>query len=121
MTVFGLNLERVNSSDGTCPQEEVCATKTSCLYWLDRESKHKAGEDPSYLTDARAKICNKQLSGLCCPVMELPTFIPQAGQCGLPASSAEFQRSRTGRIFGGDNTEPGEFPFSALLGFVALK
>ena len=65
---LALNLVRVSSPDGTCSQEEVCSTKTSCQYWLDRETKYKAGEDPSYVTEARAQICNKKRRALCCPL-----------------------------------------------------
>ena len=61
-----------------CLQEEVCATKTSCQYWLDRENNFKAGRDPTYLSEARAHICNKKLRALCCPQdVESPTFIPK--------------------------------------------
>ena len=63
-----------------CSQDEVCATKTSCEYWLDRENNFKAGRDPTYLSEARANICNKEQRALCCPQdvdVESPTFIPK--------------------------------------------
>ena len=60
-------VEASSSPDKSCSQQEVCASKTSCRYWLDRETKYKEGEDPSYIRDAKAQICNKQLKSLCCP------------------------------------------------------
>ena len=113
-------LDPVTSPDLSCSQEEVCATKASCPYWLDREAEYKKGLDPSYLTSARANICNKKLLALCCPLdLQSPTFIPKAGQCGTNPEAPADQDSRF--IFGGNNTQPGDYPFSALLGFLLLK
>ena len=113
-------LDTVSSPDRSCPQQEVCARRTSCPYWLERETKYKAGEDPSYVTDARAQICNKQRRALCCDVdVESPTFIPKAGQCGTNPEAPYKTQFIIG--FGGSNTGPGDYPFSALLGFVVLK
>ena len=116
-------LDRVRSSPGqSCSQEEVCATKTSCQYWLDRETKYKEGLEPSYLSDARAHICNKKLRALCCPLqvdVESPAFIPKAGQCGTNPEAPTESDNRF--IFGGNTTQPGDYPFSALLGEVVFK
>ena len=40
---------------------------------------------------------------------ESPTYLPQAGECGGDPATAN--------IFGGEDTTPGEFPFSVLLGW----
>ena len=40
---------------------------------------------------------------------ESPTYLPQAGECGGDPATAN--------IFGGEDTTPGEFPFSVLLGY----
>ena len=114
----------VSSPDRSCLQQEVCARRTSCPYWVEREAKYKAGEDPSYVTDARAQICNKQGRALCCPrdvEVESPTFIPKAGQCGNNAEAVFISKTQFVFGFGGRNTLPGDYPFSALLGFVVLK
>ena len=113
-------LDPVSSPDRSCLQQEVCASRISCPYWVERETKYKAGEDPSYVTDARAQICNKQRRALCCPLdVESPTFIPMAGHCGTNPDAP--QDGESSFVFGGNNTKPGDYPFSALLGFVVLK
>ena len=126
-------LDLVSSPDRSCSQQEVCATKTSCQYWLDRETKFKAGQDPGYITDAKAQACNKQRRALCCPResptyiskdplnagFDSPTFIPKVGQCGLNPEAPDDSKSSF--VFGGNNTNPGDFPFSALLGFIVVK
>ena len=116
-------LDLVNSSpDQSCSRQEVCATKSSCAHWVEREAQYKEGRDPSYLTDARAHICNKQLRALCCPrppQLESPAFIPVAGQCGTNPEAPATPDSRF--VFGGNNTDPGDYPFSALLGLVGFK
>ena len=116
-------LDPVKSSPGqSCSQEEVCATKASCQYWLERETNYKHDLDPSYISDARAHICNKELRALCCPLQadrESPAFIPKAGQCGTNPEAPTESDNRF--IFGGNNTQPGDYPFSALLGELVLK
>ena len=116
-------LDQVISSTGqSCSHQEVCATKSSCPHWLEREAQYKEGQDPTYLTDARAQICNKKLRALCCPQdvdVESPSFIPEAAQCGTNPEAPADPDSRF--VFGGNRTDPGDFPFSALLGLVPLK
>ena len=114
-------LDPVSSSPGqSCSQGSVCGTKTSCQYWVDREARWKEGRDSSYLSDARAQICNKQLRALCCPPdLESPAFIPKTGQCGTNPEAPADPESRF--VFGGNNTEPGDYPFSALLGWDVFK
>lgn len=59
----------VQPSSGTeCSEDRVCAMKTSCPYWLERELSYKEGQDDTFLTDARAQICNVPLRALCCPL-----------------------------------------------------
>lgn len=52
-----------------CSGDSVCATKTSCPYWLGREERYKEGQDDTFITDARTEICNVQRRALCCPVL----------------------------------------------------
>ena len=118
MSVIGqtTGLDLLTASPGReCPKDRPCATRASCPYWVDRQTKYGKGEDANYPVDARAEICNQQDRGLCCPSQEdvgSPTFIPRAGKCGQnPVKPPQF-------IFGGTETNPGDYPFSALLGLV---
>ena len=118
-----LGLELVPSSPGKeCSSASQCGTRTSCPYWLERERNFKDQRDDTYLADARRLICNVRRKALCCPReereeekeenvdVESPTYIPKANDCGVnPAAPPKF-------IFGGNETNPGDYPFSALLG-----
>ena len=37
-----------------CFGDNICATKTSCPYWLGREERYKEGQDDTFIADARA-------------------------------------------------------------------
>ena len=78
------------------------------------EENYTEGRDDTFIADAKLKICNSQRRALCCPGqkedVQAPTYIPKAGDCGVnPEAPPKF-------IFGGNDTNPGDFPFSALLG-----
>ena len=114
----GLGLEIVSPSPGKeCSPGSECGTKDSCPYWLEREKAYKEGRDPTFVKDAQANICNRGRRALCCPDqnekedVQSPTYIPKAGDCGVnPEATPKF-------IFGGNETNPGDYPFSALLGW----
>eukprot|EP00091_Calanus_sinicus_P024228 TRINITY_DN8576_c0_g1_i1.p1 TRINITY_DN8576_c0_g1~~TRINITY_DN8576_c0_g1_i1.p1 ORF type:complete len:190 (+),score=31.62 TRINITY_DN8576_c0_g1_i1:221-790(+) len=77
----------------------------------------------------RDSVCNKKKKELCCRNIETsqkfiprnaihksvsindsPTYLPVDGECGINPDKGLPQ------IFGGSKTEPGDFPFAALLG-----
>jgi len=101
----------------------VCATKVSCPYWKEQEENNPRGSSgyDEYKRKERGSVCNGPKRALCCPsassispvIAEDPTYIPRAGECGANPDS-EF-------IFGGENTKPGEFPFSVLLGYTGKR
>ena len=71
---LALDLDQKTPSRGSkCPAGEVCATRVSCKYWVDRENSSKC--QPSrqcpqrrkYIRDARNAICNKEEEAVCCP------------------------------------------------------
>ena len=64
--------QRTTSRGSSCPTREVCATRVSCKYWVDRGSsvKNLSGQNPlrkKYIRDARNAICNKAERAVCCP------------------------------------------------------
>merc|ERR1719348_1921341 len=55
-------------------------------------------------------ICNRAEKGVCCRNKTSASYLPHQDECGVnPAERSSF-------IVGGEEAEPGEFPFAALLG-----
>ena len=127
-------IEEITASPGSnCPTGEVCAVKDTCPYWKNKEKNVKnlprsSSEFKQYISDAKAAICNRKESAICCPGsknadlsprnlanidVESPSYIPQAGECGLGGLPSN--------IFGGEDTRPGEFPFLVLLGYTSQR
>jgi len=100
---------RVCARNNCCAADTVCATKVSCPFWQAEEKKHPKGSAGygDLIKRQKSVICNARKAALCCPTGD-PSSLPLAGQCGVNPD-AEF-------IFGGEDTKPGEFPYSVLLG-----
>ena len=73
--VLSLLLLRVAGQDldekpGSCPADQVCATKASCPFWVDWENRVKddrnSPEFQQYLTAAKGALCNKRERATCC-------------------------------------------------------
>jgi len=114
-----------------CPDD--CVPRAECKYADDRmelykslkgQNERKASE---ILNELKDRVCDRKNRLMWCPVGPLsprsfstgkpsnierskPDYLPRLGSCGVPA--------HPGRIVGGTDTQPGEFPFAALLGFV---
>merc|ERR1712008_534528 len=83
------------------------------------------------LSKLKGMVCNKAESGVCCekfaPILDTPpkpeeysgcdpangSCLPGLGRCGLAGSEH--------RITEGNDTRPGEFPFTALLGTTRMR
>ena len=105
----------------SCGQGEVCQAQRRCRSFRRLYNQLKAHEKGSeerkeVLAQLRAKVCDSKLKTVCC---EPPTpsataecadgsCLPGAGHCGLSGGEQ--------RVVGGENTIPGEFPYTALLG-----
>ena len=74
LAVTSLALDQRTASGGSsCPTGQVCATRVSCKYWVDRESsvQNLSGQNPlrkKYIRDAKNAICNKAERAVCCPI-----------------------------------------------------
>ena len=92
-------------SDKSCTSGQSCVVKDECpavqrLYSLRASQGVTRKEKKSLLDQLKSLICNQQQHGFCCDVEP---------QCGKVDQDADF-------IFGGKDTQAGEFPFTALIG-----
>ena len=55
---------------GSCPDDQVCATKNSCPYWVNWENRVKedrsSPEFQQYVAAAKGALCNKRERATCC-------------------------------------------------------
>ena len=118
-TVFSLEIDR----DKSCSRGQSCVVKDECpaiqrLYRIKDARQSTDREKESALTNLKNLICNKRGRGFCCrnkskknndPVDTITSLSPQEYTCGQVDPGAD-------NIFGGTQTFPGEFPFTALIG-----
>jgi len=134
--------------DNTCPQwqEEIKVWNI-----IKNRLNENSPAYTSKLKRLQARICNKSARGVCCaePVAKvtLPTTtttttttstttdttptnttrLTNTSDCDLslpsclPTEKCGLTEDTLGRVVGGKNTSPGEFPFTALLGYHAQK
>jgi len=127
--VASLALNKINPSPGSsCPTSQVCATRVSCQYWLEREKlvKNLPRNNPQvqkYIRDARDGICNKAKRAVCCPIVPDPDPIECKMDCSKDSCNGLPDKDECGyvtvppkNILGGEDAELGEFSFMALLG-----
>merc|ERR1712013_54851 len=110
----GVCCSKSSSSSSSCVGGEPCLPEEQCPHAQDLRRRLRAGDG-----DARRKlkslICDRKQRTFCCPMKNSneqnssPTWLPGEGECGRPG--------RPGFIVGGVATRPGEFPFTALLGY----
>jgi len=108
-------LSLAQETDKQCDFTAKCATLASCPYWSQKQHQYQQTKDKQLLSKIKAAVCNKAGKAVCCPDTEIdinpsPTYLPGAGECGLNPNKPP------GKIFGGQRTQPGDFPFAALLG-----
>ena len=94
-------------SDKSCSSGQSCVVKDECpavqrLYSLKGSQGVTREKKKEYLGQLKKLICNHEHRGFCCDVE--PQF-----RCGKVDQDADF-------IFGGKQTQAGEFPFTALIG-----
>ena len=118
-SVFSLEIDR----DKSCSRGQSCVVKDECpaiqrLYRIKDARQSTDREKESALTQLKNLICNKRGRGFCCrnkskknndPVDTITSLSPQEYTCGQVDPGAD-------NIFGGTQTFPGEFPFTALIG-----
>jgi len=103
-----------------CVGGEPCVTEDQCPHAQDLRRRHRTG-DKDAKKEFISLLCNRKEKTFCCPNQvstskkndnnqkNSPTWLPGEGECGRPG--------RPGFIVGGEATRPGEFPFTALLGY----
>ena len=109
--------------DNRCDGGNPCLTEDQCPYAKELRRKFQKG-DKIAKRELISLICDRKERTFCCPTKNIiptsfvrtsgerdksPTWLPSGGECGRPA--------RPGFIVGGVQTLPGEFPFTALLGY----
>merc|ERR1719450_181035 len=88
-------LDPVQPSVGlSCPDNSLCATRTSCYFWAEKEIlltqlPRNSVERKTLIAEFRSNVCNKPLKALCCPV-ESPLIIvdPIDKSCPTPSICA---------------------------------
>merc|ERR1712215_67710 len=108
-------LSLAQETDKKCNFPAQCATLASCPYWSQAHYLYQETRDKKVRSKLRSAVCNKENKAVCCPDTEIninpsPTYLPGPGECGLNPNKPP------GKIFGGQRTQPGDFPFAALLG-----
>jgi len=123
--------QELEAEDLPCPAREVCVPTSSCPRWQDTLTSWKLVRQSlspnslaytAKLDQLKSQICNRKERGVCCPPtgppappassscsLASPSCLPSLGQCGQRDEASH-------RVVGGENTRPGEFPFTALLG-----
>ena len=67
---------------------------------LDQKQQEEPPADPQEILRGRVQV----------------TFLNLENECGVNPDASNISKKRRGRIFGGERTKPGEFPFTVLLG-----
>lgn len=115
-----LNEKKIGTSK--CEGGEPCLKEAECPHAQDLRRRLRNGESGAKQQLVNL-ICDRKERTFCCPnnlqpvssipadnnKNKLPTWLPKEGDCGRP--------SRPGFVVGGKKTSPGEFPFTALLGY----
>jgi len=106
----------VGGQSNTCRSGEDCVSQEKCPGFLDLKDQLNSaakGTDQysRLLSRLRGSICEKALKRVCCARVNrnAPTFLP-----GLDDSCGTTGDSKF--IVGGEDTNPGEFPWAALVG-----
>jgi len=117
--------------DPRCGVGVLCLNENKCEYTKDLQRKFKRG-DNNARTELRKLICDRKERKFCCPKIKVniepntdgfpnigtgkfpgksASWLPEHGECGLNPNGT------VSRVLGGEDTTPGMFPFTALLGY----
>ena len=121
VTFLCISINSLDSPTHKCDQTETCKNQDECPEFLQkkRELKYKRGQSgyEEALTEIKGWVCNKKEKSVCCPSTNSceeevsSCWLPKMGECGLSPNGT------LSRVFGGEATTPGQFPFTALLGY----
>jgi hypothetical protein len=118
-----ISLSCLDSLTHKCDQTETCKNQDDCPEFLkkkrDFRRTYKVGQSgyKEALTEIKGWVCNKNEKSVCCPSTNSceeevsSCWLPKKGECGLSPNGT------LSRVFGGEATTPGQFPFTALLGY----
>ena len=110
-----------------CEGGHPCLKENQCEYAKDLRRKFQNGDNKAK-NELIGLICDRKKKTFCCPgVIQTPRqtpnnittsvatkssrWLPRKGECGTNPYGL------LGKIFGGEASQPGEFPFTALLGY----
>ena len=110
--------------DKPCEGSIKCLHKAECKPFGEAVSKMRAmakdsSEKKEMLSKLKGMVCNKAKKAVCCEQPDSGcdpangSCLPGLGRCGLAGSEH--------RITEGNDTRPGEFPFTALLGTKRIR
>jgi len=126
-TLYSSTSFSIESFDKTCATGEACVLQDDCPSFLKEKSEltgySKESKDYKRLLERiRRKVCNRQKKAVCCEQNSnvefddySPAWLPEKDECGVNPEGA------LGRVIGGENTQPGQFPFTALLGYTVKR
>ena len=113
----------IDPVDKPCEGNISCLANTECKFFKEVHSKMRAmakgsSERKEMVTKLKGMVCNKAERAVCCedgPGCDPAkgSCLPGLGHCGLAGSEH--------RITEGNDTRPGEFPFTALLGTTRIR
>ena len=121
----------IDPVDKPCKGGIKCLHKTECKPFREAAGKMSrmaegSSERKEMLSKLQGMVCNKAKKGICCEepvsIPDIPkhecdpangSCLPALGRCGLAGSEH--------RITEGNDTRPGEFPFTALLGTTRIR
>merc|ERR1711892_375403 len=111
--------------DDKCGRGYTCLKEAQCKFAQDLR-KHFQSGDSNAKQELIELIRDRKDRTFCCPDLDerkVPidekkkqSWLPEEGECGLPHPDGT-----TSRIVGGVDTRPGQFSFTALLGYPERK
>ena len=96
--------------DPRCKGEYPCLQEDQCPYAQELREKFQSGDNDAK-QELKSMICDRKERTFCCP--KSPRWLPEGGECGVAPGLVTMRA----RVLGGQETRPGEFPFSALIGY----
>ena len=123
VTFLCISINSLESLTHKCDQTETCKNQDDCPEFLkkkrdfNRTYKLRQSGYEEALTEIKGWVCNKKEKSVCCPSTNSceeevsSCWLPKMGECGLSPNGT------LSRVFGGEATTPGQFPFTALLGY----
>ena len=108
--------EGIDESDRRCGNDEICKYQTDCPEFLKQREifrglRRGSQKYKDTLERIKNRVCNKSKKGVCCPNPKKEDWLPGKGECGTNPDSPPSN------VVGGVATTPGQFPFTALLGY----